>query len=78
MQDATPAGPKACAFDCGVETWVEQECADSVFKDARLKRRFLALLKSFVGTIGGSIPFVCQDWANTKAAYRFLSNERLD
>jgi len=20
----------------------------------------------------------CQDWANTKAAYRFLSNERVD
>jgi signal transduction histidine kinase len=33
-------------------------------------------LKSIAGTVGGSIPFVCQDWANTKAAYRFLSNER--
>jgi Transposase DNA-binding len=21
---------------------------------------------------------VCQDWANTKAAYRFFSNERVD
>ena len=78
MQAATLAGPQACAFDCGVETWVEEECAGSVFKDTRLKRRFLALLKSVAGTIGGSIPFVCQDWANTKAAYRFLSNERVD
>ena len=25
--------------------------------------------------MGQSIPLVCQDWANTKAAYRFLSNE---
>ncbi|WP_087660247.1 transposase DNA-binding-containing protein [Caballeronia terrestris] len=23
-----------------------------------------------VGSIGQSIPFACQDWANTKAAYR--------
>ena len=27
--------------------------------------------------IGGSIPLVCQDWANTKAAYRFFSNDRV-
>jgi hypothetical protein len=27
--------------------------------------------------IGESIPMACQDWANTKAAYRFLSNERV-
>jgi len=25
--------------------------------------------------VGGSIPAACQDWANTKAAYRFFSNE---
>ena len=77
MQTATPAGPGACAFDCDNNTWVEEECAGSAFKDARLKRRFLALLKSVARTLGGSIPFVCQDWANTKAAYRFLSNERV-
>ena len=27
--------------------------------------------------MGESIPLVCQDWANTKAAYRFFSNERV-
>jgi len=26
---------------------------------------------------GDSIPLVCQDWANTKAAYRFLDNDRV-
>jgi hypothetical protein len=25
-----------------------------------------------------SIPLACQDWANTKAAYRFLSNDRVN
>ncbi len=28
--------------------------------------------------VGQRIPLVCQDWANTKAAYRFLSNERVN
>lgn len=77
MQTATPARDEACAFDGKIETWVEDECTACVFKDLRLKRRFVALLSSIARTIGGSIPFVCQDWANTKAAYRFLSNERV-
>ena len=77
MQTATPARDEACAFDGKIETWVDDECAACVFKDVRLKRRFVALMKSIARIIGGSIPFVCQDWANTKAAYRFLSNERV-
>jgi len=28
--------------------------------------------------VGQSIPLACQDWANAKAAYRFLSNERVN
>jgi hypothetical protein len=28
--------------------------------------------------MGGSIPWACQNWANTKAAYRFLANARVD
>ena len=27
--------------------------------------------------MGESIPLVCQDWADTKAAYRFFSEERV-
>src|SRR5690349_9752417 len=27
--------------------------------------------------MGQSIPLACQDWANTKAAYRFFSNDRV-
>ena len=26
---------------------------------------------------GETIPLACQDWANTKAAYRFFSNDRV-
>ncbi|WP_245509410.1 transposase DNA-binding-containing protein [Bradyrhizobium zhanjiangense] len=27
--------------------------------------------------MGQSVPLVCQDWANTKAAYHFFSNDRV-
>jgi len=36
-----------------------------------------AMLEQFSNRIGGSIPFACQDWANTKAAYRLLSSDRI-
>ncbi|WP_197531972.1 IS4/Tn5 family transposase DNA-binding protein [Paramagnetospirillum magneticum] len=29
------------------------------------------------GAIGQAIPRACQDWANTKAAYRFFFNSRV-
>jgi len=77
MHRATRTKSQVRAYDNDKDTWFEDECAACAFKDARLKRRFMALLKSIAGTVGGSIPFVCQDWANTKAAYRFLSNERI-
>jgi len=47
-------------------------------KDARLGRRFADILKQLGDGMGGSIPFACQDWANTKAAYRFFSNAKVE
>jgi Transposase DNA-binding len=35
------------------------------------------LLAHLAEHIGGSIPWASQDWANTKAAYRFFSNPRI-
>jgi Transposase DNA-binding len=58
-------------------TWADREIAGCCFKDARLGRRFGKLLSRIGSAIGQSIPLVCQDWANTKAAYRFFSNERV-
>lgn len=57
--------------------WVDQEMAGAVFADERLGKRFKSLLGQFSSSPGDSIPLVCQDWANTKAAYRFLDNERV-
>ena len=58
-------------------TWVAHEIAGCAFKDARLGRRFGILLKQMGCAMGESIPLVCQDWANTKAAYRFFASERV-
>jgi hypothetical protein len=57
--------------------WVDREINESVFKDARLGKRFRELLVRMGGGMGESIPLACQDWANTKAAYRFFANERV-
>ena len=61
--------------DSDVASWVEQELAGSTFKDERLGRRLRKLLVQMADAVGAPIPLACQDWANTKAAYRFLSNE---
>lgn len=57
--------------------WVHDDTLGSSFKDPRLKERFRKLLEQIWNSVGKAIPFACQDWANTKAAYRFLSNEKV-
>jgi hypothetical protein len=58
--------------------WSRREVDVGAFKDVRLGRRFGDLLRRLSEGMGGSIPLACQDWANTKAAYRFFSNPRVD
>lgn len=60
-----------------IKTWVDREVVGCEFKDARLGKRFRKLLERIGSAMGESIPLVCQDWANTKAAYRFFSNDRV-
>ena len=60
--------------DGDVASWVDQELAGSSFKDERLGRRLRKLLVQIANAVGAPLPLACQDWANTKAAYRFLSN----
>ena len=61
-----------------MSSWLKREVAGCQFQDVRHSKRFRRLLGDLSGQIGGSIPFACQDWAATKAAYRFLSNARVD
>jgi len=57
--------------------WVGQETAACQFGDKRLDNRFVRLVDDLWRSVGQPIPYACQDWANTKAAYRFLSNDRV-
>jgi hypothetical protein len=61
-----------------MDAWVERELVEGEFPDQRLRTRLGTLLGDLGQRIGGTIPSACQDWAATKAAYRFLSNPRVD
>ena len=61
-----------------VDHWTAREVDETAFKDLRLGRRFGQLLRQVGDGMGESIPFACQDWANTKAAYRFFANDRVE
>lgn len=60
------------------DSWVAGEIAGCEFTDTRLGKRLGSLLHQISGSLGGAVPLACQDWANTKAAYRFFSNGRVD
>ena len=61
-----------------MEGWVERELEKCEFPDQRLKTRFANLLGQLSEKIGAALPAACQDWAATKAAYRFFDNPRVD
>jgi hypothetical protein len=64
----------------GVEatSWIDGEIAACQFADVRLGKKLHGLLEQISDAVGESVPMACQDWANTKAAYRFFSNERVN
>jgi hypothetical protein len=64
-------------MDGQANAWFDRELAGCSFADARLDKRLRKLVAQIGSAMGRSIPLVCQDWANTKAAYRFLSNGRV-
>ena len=57
--------------------WVSGETAECDLGDARLNRRLGAMLEAMGERPGKSLPTAFQDWANTKAAYRFFANENV-
>lgn len=58
-------------------SWIDHEVAGCAFADARLGKRFGKLMEQLSRGIGRTIPLACGDWAATKAAYRFLDNDRV-
>ena len=57
------------------QNWVEKEISGCDFVDVRLNRRLGAMLEALGERPGKSLPTAFQDWANTKAAYRFFDND---
>jgi hypothetical protein len=64
-------------MDGVTDAWFDREASGCGLADERLNKRLRKLLELMGGAMGASLPLVCQDWANTKAAYRFFSNDRV-
>jgi hypothetical protein len=75
VTSVAPKKPSRRALTLRGEPWVDQELAACKFKDVRLAKRLHKLVAMMSGQIGKSVPCACQDWANTKAAYRFFAND---
>ena len=60
-----------------MDVWVERELQSCSFPDQRLGARLGKLLTDLGRKIGATLPTACQDWAATKAAYRFFDNDRV-
>jgi hypothetical protein len=56
--------------------WAAEEFAQVELKDARLNRRCQKLAVALGQQPGAPINQACEDWADTKAAYRFFDNEK--
>lgn len=59
------------------EVWAEEELSAADLGDGRLNRRACVLLRQLAQRPEQSIPGACQGWAETQAAYRFFSNEKV-
>jgi Transposase DNA-binding/Transposase DDE domain len=61
-----------------MDAWIDRELDEAEFPDRRLRARLGKILGDLGRRIGATVPMACQDWAATKAAYRFFSNRRVD
>ena len=53
------------------DSLIQKELECGAFPDERLGKRFSVMLQQLSDDTAESSPLACQDWANTKAAYRF-------
>jgi hypothetical protein len=56
---------RAVASRSGDGHWIENEIDETAFKDVRLGRRFVEVIRQIGDGMGESIPYACQDWAST-------------
>jgi len=57
--------------------WTNEEFSKIEFGDKRLKVRFLKIATQFSKKSEAPINQACEDWADTKAAYRFFNNQKV-
>jgi hypothetical protein len=60
------------------QNWAEEELQSIDLGDQRLNKRLIQLTESFSQSPQSPINHACEDWAETKGAYRFFSNENVD
>jgi hypothetical protein len=60
----------------GAPSWADGEVAGCDLGDRRLVERLRTLLRQLGAAVGQPLPLACQDWAGTKAAYRFFASPR--
>ena len=82
MGAATPSyplsfSPRKIRAPQSVRQWAEDIHAHVRRPDARLQRRLVNITKTLACFPTDSLPHACADWAETKAAYRFIENTRL-
>lgn len=61
----------------GPDAWIDNEVVGCDFPDVRHGKRLRQLLAQLSSRVGAATPWACQDWSNTKAAYRFFGNDRI-
>ncbi len=59
-------------------SWAEAEASSTSLPDPRLKRRLARVLEQLSAKPTQSIPAASGSWADTKAAYRFFDNDRVE
>jgi len=75
---------KAPIHDFGFEpklnmtTWIRSEFSQIDFCDLRLKKRFFKVAEDLFSAPLSPINQASENWADTKAAYRFFDNEKID
>jgi hypothetical protein len=61
-----------------MDSWTSKEFASIDLGDDRLNKRLVVITERFAKSPLSPINNACDDWSETKAAYRFFSNERVD
>ncbi len=60
-----------------ISSWIEEELGNIDLGDERLNDRARVLMNQFSDQPSASIPQACGEWKEMKAAYRFLSNDKI-